>query len=812
MKYIIFIIIILFTTYCKNITNDIPKAHSGTFDIQNWDFSKDGLLRLDGDWEFYWSSFCFKELNEDMIELCDKSKVQYFSVPSKWSDYKINDKNLDKKGYATYILKIIKKTNDPISLKLPLINTAYTLYVNNKKLKNEGQISEKEDLSDPHLKVNILNIYDQSSSIELVLHISSYEHDKPGLRFPIMIGSPETINESYINNLGSNLFIGGIIFFMGIYHLILFFNRMKEFSSLYFGLFCTLIFFRIMIMDLYLLYTLLPSLTFNFQNKLDYITLILLPAVFLKYVSLLLYEYKIKYIKFFYMSTLCIILFVLLTKPFLFTKYLLIIHSVILISLLLYIYILYKKYENYKEMIGFTIISFIITSLTVLNDILLQNQLIKSIYLSNFGFMSALIAQSFIISKLYSNSFFKAEKLNEELVFFNKNLESIVDERTNLLNKALESENLEKVNAIKLKELAEKALTDLQEAQTQLIESERMASLGQLVGGVAHEINNPIGVIRSNSELIAGNLDSLLKEVPKFLGSLSEQETELFYSIINSCLKDKEFLSTKEERARKKEIKKELEESIKDTPERIDFLTEQILILKLKNPYKEYIDKLGESKFIQSLSIAQIFVIQSNSIVSIDIAVEKASRVIFALRNYLNTEMFLEKKEVDLSKEIDKAIHLYDNYILGKVNITKEFPPECKFTCVADNLSQVWKNLIFNSIQAMYNTDKLMELRLEKVSSLPERLKRMKSSTHIGEETLDSESWVIISIVDSGSGIPENLQDKLFTPFFTTKALGEGIGLGLYVSRKIVHEHSGRIYFESREGSTEFVIVLPNGT
>jgi signal transduction histidine kinase len=85
----------------------------------------------------------------------------------------------------------------------------------------------------------------------------------------------------------------------------------------------------------------------------------------------------------------------------------------------------------------------------------------------------------------------------------------------------------------------------------------------------------------------------------------------------------------------------------------------------------------------------------------------------------------------------------------------------------------------------------------------------MKSSTHIGEETLDSESWVIISIVDSGSGIPENLQDKLFTPFFTTKALGEGIGLGLYVSRKIVHEHRGRIYFESREGRTEFVIVLP---
>jgi len=85
----------------------------------------------------------------------------------------------------------------------------------------------------------------------------------------------------------------------------------------------------------------------------------------------------------------------------------------------------------------------------------------------------------------------------------------------------------------------------------------------------------------------------------------------------------------------------------------------------------------------------------------------------------------------------------------------------------------------------------------------------MRSSVITEEESIESKSWIIFSIIDSGSGITENSQGKIFTPFYTTKALGEGIGLGLYVSRKIVHEHGGQIYFESSKGRTEFVVVLP---
>jgi nitrogen-specific signal transduction histidine kinase len=67
----------------------------------------------------------------------------------------------------------------------------------------------------------------------------------------------------------------------------------------------------------------------------------------------------------------------------------------------------------------------------------------------------------------------------------------------------------------------------------------------------------------------------------------------------------------------------------------------------------------------------------------------------------------------------------------------------------------------------------------------------------------------MLDIIDSGEGIIEDNQGKIFTPFFTTKALGEGIGLGLYVSRKIVQDHGGMIFYESKKGRTEFIVLLP---
>ena len=109
-------------------------------------------------------------------------------------------------------------------------------------------------------------------------------------------------------------------------------------------------------------------------------------------------------------------------------------------------------------------------------------------------------------------------------------------------------------------------------------------------------------------------------------------------------------------------------------------ISEKLSILRLPSPYDLYINTLGTDKFQKFLSMAEVFKNQSNSLSSIEIAVEKASRVVFALRSYLNTGLNSEKKEINLSKEVEKALHLYDNYVIGKINVRTDFPSDLKYT------------------------------------------------------------------------------------------------------------------------------------
>ena len=120
-------------------------------------------------------------------------------------------------------------------------------------------------------------------------------------------------------------------------------------------------------------------------------------------------------------------------------------------------------------------------------------------------------------------------------------------------------------------------------------------------------------------------------------------------------------------------------------------------------------------------------------------------------------------------------------------------------------------NLIFNSIQGMYGTNKNLEIEIYQSNKLPDDFSSYKSS--LSPESIDTlntkKDMVYVHIKDTGIGIADELQDKIFSPFFTTKKLGEGIGLGLFVCKKIIEDHGGFILFKSSNINTEFVVVLP---
>jgi signal transduction histidine kinase len=111
----------------------------------------------------------------------------------------------------------------------------------------------------------------------------------------------------------------------------------------------------------------------------------------------------------------------------------------------------------------------------------------------------------------------------------------------------------------------------------------------------------------------------------------------------------------------------------------------------------------------------------------------------------------------------------------------------------------------------MFETNKNLEIEIYQSKKLPDDFSSYKCSTSIESiQTLDpKKDWVTIHIKDTGIGIIDELQEKIFSPFFTTKKLGEGIGLGLFVCKKIIEDHGGFILFKSDNNKTEFVVVLP---
>ncbi len=88
--------------------------------------------------------------------------------------------------------------------------------------------------------------------------------------------------------------------------------------------------------------------------------------------------------------------------------------------------------------------------------------------------------------------------------------------------------------------------------------------------------------------------------------------------------------------------------------------------------------EIGTPRLQDFLSNALVFKNQSNSLSNIEIAADKASRVVFALRSYLNTEVSFPKREINLVDEVEKALHVYDNYVMGKINVRKDVPKELK--------------------------------------------------------------------------------------------------------------------------------------
>jgi two-component system NtrC family sensor kinase len=277
----------------------------------------------------------------------------------------------------------------------------------------------------------------------------------------------------------------------------------------------------------------------------------------------------------------------------------------------------------------------------------------------------------------------------------------------------------------KQSEQLQQALLQVSQAQTKLIQSDKMFSLGILTAGIAHEINNPINYINAGAIGLELDLIDLLKLLD-------------YYETID------------------------FEERLPDVAQKIEILKGEIEYNYIKNNLITSIKdiKMGATRTAEIISGLKRFS-------RVDNDQHFKVNVNELIRSNLKIVKRISKKQIKLNCDFQENINEINGY--------------------SGPLNQLFMNLIMNAQQA-----------IEKAGI-------------INITTLNKGEGVTITVSDNGSGINEELGDRIFEPFVTTKKVGEGTGLGLYISFGIVENHGGTItYTSERNEGTSFRVYLPN--
>jgi len=373
-----------------------------------------------------------------------------------------------------------------------------------------------------------------------------------------------------------------------------------------------------------------------------------------------------------------------------------------------------------------------------------------------------------------------------------------VDDRAQAHQQVRETQDeLEEVNATLAERVAERTaeleltnnelrqvISDLERTQSELVNSQKMASLGRLMAGIAHELNSPLGAAAGANRVLRETLAVRVPEILELSGRLSELERRAAVCLLQRALQapplEEGLRTRRERRAAVAATSQALEERHRWAAEVIG----EYQLLGFPEELRKVLDSAHNEEILNSITA---FGTAMRSAIIVSLGTDKAAQTVQVLHNYAHSNHSTDPEHISLAQEINVVLELLHSENHRGIKVIKNFDEEIFIHGMRDPLNQVWMNLIKNALHAM----------------------QYRGTLTLTVEPAVTPGVVCVTVGDTGHGIPAQIQPQLFEPFFSTKENGEGIGIGLDMCKQIIESHDGSIEYETSTDGTVFSVFLP---